>query len=179
MKPAMFDRDGYALSVIEKEVLGKGRRALLFFVFFTSANPGFGQEDRRRSNSSFLSLNPWCGMTTNTAPGCRFSISTVLPPGTFSIVGGGVRRRPRRLGDLAAVVAYPSAKKTRILTPDGGSMSGESLYEGVKFQDMADAYLYLGPIESVVIDGTIPPEVQQDEGYQRELQLRRSLLGRQ
>jgi len=66
----------------------------------------------------------------------------------------------------------------RLLTPDGGETSALSLWEGMKFQDMTDAYLYLGPKDSVVIDDTIPPEVRQDEEYQRELQRRRQLLNR-
>jgi hypothetical protein len=176
MKPVMFDRTGYAVSVIEKEVLGKGRKALLFF--------GTGHLIRSRHR---LQRGPTIEVEKR-HPGAVF---VVKPHDGFGERNEELEQRlvswPKPglalvkntwLGDLDAVVAYPSAKSTRILTPDGGSESGLSLWEGMKLQDMADAYLYLGPKASVIIEGT-SPEAQQDEEYQRELQRRRSLLGRQ
>jgi hypothetical protein len=65
-----------------------------------------------------------------------------------------------------------------ILLPDGSRVPGSSQFQGMKFQDMTDAYLYLGPKDSVIIDDTIPPEVRQDEEYKRELERRRQLLRR-
>jgi hypothetical protein len=184
MKPVMFDRTSYAVSVIEKEVLSKGRKALLFF--------GTGHLIRGRRPVPLPTIEKVPGGVTvdieKRHPGAVF---VVKPHDGFSERNEELEKRlaswPKPglalvkntwLGDLDAVVAHPSAKTTRILTPDGGSKPGLSLYEGVKFQDMADAYLYLGPIASVIIDGTLPLEVQQDEEYQRELERRRQLRGR-
>jgi hypothetical protein len=175
MKPVMFDRTGYAVSVIEKEVLGKGRKALLFF--------GSGHLIRHRHRLQR-------GLTIEVEKQHPGAVFVVKPHDGFGERNEELEKRltawPKPglalvkntwLGDLDAVVAYPSAKTTRILTPDGGEKSGLSLWEGLKFQDLMDAYLYLGPKDSVILD-TIPPEVQQDEEYQRELQRRRQLSGR-
>jgi hypothetical protein len=184
MKPVMFDRDGYFVSVIEKEVLGKGRRALLFH--------GTGHLIRGRlpAQPPAIGVVPG-GVTVEVEKRHPGAVFVVMPHQGFSERNEELEKRlaswPKPglallkntwLGDLDAVAAHPPAKTTRILTPDGGEKSGLSLWEGLKLQDMADAYLYLGPIASVIIDGA-SPEAQQDEEYQRELQRRRSLLGRQ
>lgn len=184
MKPVMFDRDGYFVSVIEKEVLGKGRRALLFH--------GAGHLIRGRRPAPPPTIGAVPGSVTidveKRHPGAVF---VVMPHQGFGERNEELEKRlaswPKPglalvkntwLGDLDAAVAHPMAKTTRILTPDGGSTSGLILWEGLKFQDLTDAYLYLGPKDSVIIDGTIPLEVQQDEEYQRELERRRQLTGR-
>jgi hypothetical protein len=59
--------------------------------------------------------------------------------------------------------------------PDGARVPAPSPYGGLKFQDIADAYLYLVPKASLVWD-TVPPEVEQDEEYRRELERRNKLL---
>ncbi|MGH9843650.1 MAG: hypothetical protein ACREEM_33350, partial [Blastocatellia bacterium] len=183
MKPVMFDRDGYFVNVIEKEVLGKGRRALLFH--------GTGHLIRKRPAPPPTIEKVPGGVTVDVEKRHPGAVFVVTPHQGFGERNEELEQRlatwPKPglalvkntwLGDLRADVYYPMAKKTRLLLPDGGSTSGLSLWEGLKYQDLTDAYLYLGPKDSVIIDGTLPLEVQQDEEYQRELERRRQLLGR-
>ena len=176
LRPVMFARDRHFVSVIEKEVLGKGRKALLF--------SGTAHLIRHRPE---------------TGPNVTMEVEKLHPGAVFVVMphqGFGERKEELEkrlaswpkpglalvkntwLGDLDPGVAYPVAEMQVILKPDGGRESGLIEYEGMKYQDMTDAYLYLGPIDSEVIDDTIPPEAQQDEDYQRELQRRRQLLNR-
>lgn len=176
LRPSMFDRDGHFVSVIEKEVLGKGRKALLF--------SGAGHLIRRRSATSQ-------GVTPGVEKRHPGAVFVVMPHQGFGERNEELEKRlaswPKPglalvkntwLGDLDPGVAYPPAKMLRLLTPDGGSTSALSMWEGMKFQDMTDAYLYLGPKASVIIDDTIPPEVLRDEEYRRELERRNRILNR-
>jgi hypothetical protein len=61
--------------------------------------------------------------------------------------------------------------------PSGRRESALIEVEGMKYQDMTDAHLYLGPKASQIIDDTIPPEVLNDEEYRRELDRRGQLQG--
>ena len=184
MKPVMFDRDGHFVSLIEKEVLGKGRKALLFH--------GAAHLIRRRPAPPPTIEKTPGGVTIDVEKRHPGAVFVVMPHQGFGERNEELEKRlaswPKPglalvkntwLGDLDPGVAYPPAKMIRLLTPDGGSTSALSLWEGMKFQDMTDAYLYLGPKDSVIIDDTIPLEVQRDEEYQRELQRRRQLSGRQ
>jgi hypothetical protein len=176
LRPSMFDRDGHFASVIEKEVLGKGRKALLF--------SGAGHLIRRRPATSQ-------GVTLEVEKRHPGSVFVVMPHQGFGERNEELEKRlaswPKPglalvkntwLGDLDPGVAYPPSKMIRVLTPDGREESALSLWDGMKFQDMTDAYLYLGPQASVIIDDAIPPEVQRDEEYKRELERRNRILNR-
>jgi hypothetical protein len=175
LKPSMFDRDGHFVSVVEKEVLAKGRKALLI-----------------SGTAHLIRHRPETGLNVTMEveklhPGAVF---VVMPHQGFGERKEELEKRlaswPKPglavvkntwLGDLDPGVAYPVAEMQVILKPDGGRESGLIEYEGMKYQDMTDAYLYLGPKDSEVIDDTIPPDVQQDKEYQRELQRRQELRG--
>ena len=169
----MFDREGHFVSVIEKEVLSKGRKALLISgtahlircclskvegvtaavekmhpgaVFVVMPHQGFGERNEELEQRLASWPKPGLALVNNTW-----------------------------LGNLSPEAGYPVSKAIRILLPDGSSVPGSTQFQGMKFQDMADPYLYLGPKASVIIDETIPLEVQRDEEYQRELQRRMQL----
>jgi hypothetical protein len=174
-RPTMFDREGHFVSVVEKEVLGKRRKALLIsgaahlircclsdvqgvtaaveklhpgVVFVVMPHQGFGERNEELEKRLASWPNPGLALVNNTW-----------------------------LGALSPGVGFPVSNSIMILLPDGGRVPASSKFKGMKFQDMTDAYLYLGPKDSVIIDDTIPPEVLQDEEYQRELQRRQQLRG--
>jgi len=164
------------VSVIEKEVLGKGRKALLFHGAFHLIRHrpvvrGVTIDVEKRHPGAGFVVMPHQGFGERNEE-LEKRLASWTKPGLLMV-------KNTWLGDLDPAVAYPMAKKQVILKPDGGRESALSLWEGMKFRDMTDAYLYLGSKAEVIIDGAIPLEVQQDEEYQRELQRRRSLLGRQ
>jgi hypothetical protein len=177
LKPSMFDRDGHFVSVVENEVLAKGRKALLI--------SGTGHLIR-------CCLSEVQGVTASVEKAHPGAVYVVMPHQGFGERNEELEKRLASwpnpglahvkntwLGDLSPGVGYPVSSSIMILLPDGGRVPYSSKFKGMKFQDMTDAYLYIGPKDSVIIDDTIPPEVQRDEEYQRELQRRRQLSGRQ
>ncbi len=175
LRPAMFQRDAHCVSVIEKEVLGKGRKALLFhgaahLIRRRPVTPGVTIEVEKLHPGSVFVVMPHQGFGEKNEE-LEKRLASWPKPGLALV-------KNTWLGDLDPGVAYPPSKMIRILTPDGGSTSALSMWEGMKFQDMTDAYLYLGPKASVIIDDTIPPEVQRDEEYRRELERRNRILNR-
>ena len=183
LRPAMFQRDAHCVSVIEKEVLGKGRKALLF--------SGAAHLIRRHPAPPPTIETAPGGVTIDVEKRHPGAVFVVMPHQGFGEKNEELEKRlaswPKPglalvkntwLGDLDPGVAYPPSKMIRILTPDGGSTSSLSMWVGMKFQDMTDAYLYLGPKASVIIDDAIPPEVLRDEEYRRELERRNRILNR-
>ncbi len=175
LKPSMFDRDGHFVSVVEKEALAKGRKALLI------------------SGTAHLircCLSESQGVTAAIEKSHPGAVFVVMPHQGFGERNDVLEKRLASwpnpglahvkntwLGGLSPGVGYPVSNSIIILLPDGGRIPFSSKFKGMKFQDMTDAYLYLGPKDSVIIDDTIPPEVLQDEEYQRELQRRQQLRG--
>jgi hypothetical protein len=78
------------------------------------------------------------------------------------------------LGDLSPDLIFDVGYMRT--APDAPLVRAPSPFKGMTFQDVTDAYLYLGPKASLRYD-SIPPEVQRDEAYQRELERRRQLSG--
>lgn len=176
LKPEMFDRDGHFVSVVEKEVLGKGRKALLFSgtAHLIRWGPSKGQGvtvaiEKLHPGKVFV-IMPHQGFGERNEE-LEQRLASWPKPGLAQV-------KNTWLGDLSPGVAYPVSNAIIILLPDGSRVPGSSQFQGMKFQDMTDAYLYLGPKDSVIIDDTIPPEVRQDEEYKRELERRRQLLRR-
>jgi hypothetical protein len=79
------------------------------------------------------------------------------------------------LGELDPDVVYPISKMLIEHRPDGTSGPAKRPYGELKFQDITDAFLYLGPRASLVWH-SVPPKVEQDEEYKRELDRRNKLL---
>jgi hypothetical protein len=82
------------------------------------------------------------------------------------------------LGGLDPDLFYPVSKMLFSIKPDGTRVPAPRPYGQLKFQDIADAYLYLVPRGSLVWD-TLPPEVERDEEYKRELDRRNKILWNQ
>src|SRR5262245_15581976 len=175
LRPTMFDREGHFVGVVENETLSKGRKALL--ISGAAHLIRWSPSDVQGVTAAIEKLHPG-------------KVFVVMPHQGFGERNEELERRlaswPKPglalvknnwLGDLSPGAAYPVSNAIMILLPDGGSAPASTKFKGMKFQDMTDAYLYLGPKDSVIIEDAIPPEALQDEEYQRELQRRQQLRG--
>jgi hypothetical protein len=165
IKPEMFERERHFVSVVEQEILSKGRKALLI---------SGGAHMRRCCLGGYLSAT---ALIEKTYPGAVF---VVITHHGFVERNEELEKRlaswPRPglalvkntwLGNLSPFLFLPGMKYKDPSVP-------RKLNE-MKFQDVTDAYIYLGPIASLEQDA-IPPEVQRDADYQWELQRRRQLI---
>jgi hypothetical protein len=172
MKPELFDRDGHFTSVVEKEVLGKGRKALLIS----------GTAHLRR-----CCLAGPLGVTARVEKSHPGTMFVVMPHQGFQERNEELEARlaswPKPglalvkntwLGNLSPDLIFPVMYMRT--SPDSPRVPAPSPFKGMMIQDATDVYLYLGPKASLRYD-SIPPEVQRDEAYQRELERRRQLSG--
>jgi len=165
-------RDEHFVDVVEREVIDKKRKALLIS----------GNAHMRR-----CCLAGPLGVTARlekTHPGTVF---VALPHQGFQDRNEELEARlaswPKPglalvkntwLGDLGPDLITPAMRMRT--SPDGPLVPAPSPFKGMTIQDVTDAYLYLGPKASLRYD-SIPPEVQRDEAYQRELKRRQQLSG--
>jgi hypothetical protein len=170
-------RDDHFASVTEKEVLSKGRKALLIAGVFhlyrccpSMSNPGTVtlQIERRHPGAVFVVL-PHLGFDERNDE-LEARLSSWPKPGIAHL-------KNTWLGDFNPDLVYPVSKMLVVIRRDGTRVPAPSPYEKLKFQDITDAYLYLGPKDSLVRD-SVPPEVERDEEYKRELDRRNKLRRR-
>jgi uncharacterized iron-regulated protein len=168
-------RDDHFASVIEKEVLGKGRKALLIAGVFhlyrccPAASAPINvtvQIDKLRPGAVFVVM-PHHGFDERSDE-LEARLSSWPKPGIAHV-------KNTWLGELDPDVVYPVSKMLIEHRPDGTSGPAKRPYGELKFQDITDAFLYLGPRASLVWD-MVPPEVEKDEEYKRELDRRKKLL---
>jgi hypothetical protein len=168
-------RDDHFASVIEKEVLGKGRKALLIAGVFhlyrccPAASAPINvtvQIDKLRPGAVFVVV-PHDGFDERRDE-LEARLSSWPKPGIAQV-------KNTWLGELDPDVVYPISKMIIEHRPDGTSGPAKRPYGELKFQDITDAFLYLGPPASLVWD-SVPPKVEQDEEYKRELDRRNKLL---
>ena len=172
MKTELFDRDTHFISVVKKEALGKGRKALLIC----------GGAHLRR-----CCLTGQFGVTAVVEKSHPGAVFVVMPHQGFLEKNEELEARlaawPKPslalvkntwLGNLSPDLIFDVGyMRTSI---DAPLVRAPSPFKGMTIQDVTDAYLYLGPKASLR-EATIPPEVLRDEAYQRELQRRQQLRG--
>jgi len=167
-------RDDHFASVTEKEVLSKGRKALLIAGSFhlfrccpskSSPTTVTLHIDKLHPGAVFVVL-PHHGFDERNDE-LEARLSSWPKPGIAHV-------KNTWLGDLNPDLVYPVSKMLVVIRPDGTRVPAPSPYGKLKFQDITDAYLYLGPKDSLVQD-TVPPEVARDEEYKRELDRRNKL----
>lgn len=175
-----MDRDGTFVEVVEREVLAKKRKALLIAGVFHLYRCCPPSPDRRRLTTT--------QRLDKSHPGTVFVIITHDGfDGPNSEENDALEKRlvswPQPslafvkntwLGNLSPNAIF-SSKLGFLLKPDGTKVPAPSPYGGLKIQEIMDAYLYLAPKAAMVQDTVLPPEVLQDEEYQRELKRRRSI----
>jgi hypothetical protein len=161
-------RDQHYAEVVEDEVLAKGRKALLIAggSHFTRKgaipmkNAG-GLIEKGRPKSLFVIVPHTGFLEQNEMLAPRIES---WPTPSLSLLKG------TWLGALDASLAFLD-----IASPDGG----KCLYNpnaGTSIEDMADAYLYLGPGDSLT-RSLPPPDLYKDEAYVNELKRRHKLKG--
>ncbi len=172
MNMKLFLRDEHFVDVVEREVLNKKRKALLIS----------GGAHMRR-----CCLTGLFGTTARVEKSHPGVVFVVLPHQGFQERNDELEARlaswPKPslalvkntwLGHLSPDVIFDVGYMRT--APDAPLVRAPSPFKGMMIQDVTDAYLYLGPKASLRQDA-IPPEVQRDEAYQRELQRRQEVSG--
>jgi hypothetical protein len=174
--PFLARRDADFASVVEREVLAKHRKALLVI--------GAGHVLRRPIS--------WRSASAPPAPTVTMLLEDKFPGSTFVIMphdGFGDRRaefearfaawpKPALaslpgtwLGSVSAGTVF--AGNVRRVGSDPSQV--EDPYPGLALQDLADAFLYLGPLSTIARVEYPAPEP--GTAYARELELRHRLMG--
>jgi hypothetical protein len=160
----MAQRDHHFAQVVEDEVLAKGRKALLI---------AGTAHLMRTDNQMVISL-----------------VEKRHPDATFVIAAYGGPDQTLEMNEFFSSWPVPSiglVKDTCVGEADGGlhgqgiitflpdgTIIKESPYKGMKIKDMLDAYLYLGPPDS--LQYPISPGISQDEEYISERGHRRKVV---
>jgi hypothetical protein len=168
----LMPRDEHFVDVVEREVINKKRKALLIS----------GTAHLRR-----CCLAGPLGVTARVEKSHPGAVFVVMPHQGFQEGNEELEARlvswPKPglalvtntwLGNLSPDLIFPAMIMRT--SPDRPWVPAPSPFKGMIIQDVTDAYLYLGPKASLRYD-SIPPEVQRDEAYQRELELRQKLSG--
>lgn len=149
------ERDRHFAALVEREVLARGRKALLLMGSFHALKQGSPREtvgsliEQRRPGSLFVVMLH-SGMGPHTA-----RVEEALSRGPLP---GAIRLSTGWIGELPARSAFvlPPVLQVRA---------------GLKLRDIADAYLYLGPAASLT--QALPARANyQDPAYVRELERR-------
>jgi len=146
LRQAMGDRDGYALTVLQREVLAQGRRALVIY----------GGQHLIRRNTVPNAVDEWArGIIARMERDHLGSAFTVLPE---------TRRDLRALQPDVGSWPIPS------LTVLGGTVLGSAIWDSqpqrrsVRVEEQSDAILYLGPPSSMTA-AKLAPALCSDRAY--------------
>jgi len=162
-------RDTHFASVVEKEVLAKGRKALLIM--------GSGHLFRNRLYHELELFNTNVQkLLEQSRPGEMFIV--MLHVG-FSDKDGSLEQRlaswPRPSLALLRGTWLGALEPGSFLSQRRVNRVMHDAYPGTKLQDLANAYLYLGPRDSLTRSRPSPNLYRKDQAYLRELQRRREL----
>jgi hypothetical protein len=153
---AFMGRD-YDVKVVEKEVLSKNRKALYINgIANILEGSGLLSLEQKYPRLMFIICTHSNGSYEENAE--LESRLASWPKPSLALVKG------TWLGELDSSVVG-----VRIRTPERDELINP--YEGMKLGDLADAYLYLGPADSLTISA-LPPETYQDGAYMNELKRR-------
>jgi hypothetical protein len=159
---AMFRRDSHFAGVLEKEVLAKGRKALVItggahLVRGVSTNNTTGQIERLRPHSMFIVI-PHSGFTERNQELESRLVS--WKPGTLAVIKG------TWLGALHPGLRWPQMARDKLKGPDAPNRDP-------RLEDVADAWLFVGMRDSLT--EVLPhPRIYRDD-YWNELN-RRNLI---
>lgn len=168
-------RDSHFAEVVEKQVLSKGRKALLIAGgYHLFHNPAPTPSDFFDNVVSLLERHhPGQVLVIMTHRGFGPRNGELEPRLSSWPNPGMALIRDTWLGLLDAQLVFPPSQIVMV-GPDG--KPAPNPLERVKLSDIVDAYLYLGPRGSLTIS-TPPPEVYQDKEYMQELERRSKLMG--
>jgi hypothetical protein len=157
---AMFRRDSHCAEVVEKEVLAKGRKALLIsggahLVRGVTTGNTTGLVERRRPNSVFVVI-PHQGFYTERNDELEAKL-TSWKPGTLALIKG------TWLGSLHPGLRWPQMAKAKLVDPNAASRDP-------RLEDVADAWLFVG-LRDALTEALPHPRIYRDE-YWNELNRR-------
>jgi hypothetical protein len=153
------ERDRHFAALVEREVLAKGRKALLLAGRFHALKQGSSREtvgsllEQRHPGTLFVMIL-YAGMGPHTAQ-VEAALSRSPRPGVILLSKSWIGSLPAR----SAFVLPPVLQ----------------VAEGLKLRDIADAYLYLGP-EASLTEARPPSAIYQEPAYLRELERRYPLV---
>jgi len=146
LRQAMGDRDGFALTVLQREVLAKGRRALVIY----------GGQHLIRRNTAPNAADEWAGgIIARMERGHLGNAFTVLP-------------ETRR--DLTAIQSNVASWPVPSLAVLRGTILGSAIWDSqpqrrfVRTEEQYDAILYLGPPSSMTA-AKLAPALCSDRTY--------------
>ena len=162
-------RDTHFATVVEKEVLAKGRKALLIM--------GSGHLFRNRRYHDLEPVNTNVQkLIERSHPGEMFVV--MLHVG-FSDKDASLEQRlaswPRPSLALLRGTWLGALEPASFLSQRRVNRIIHDAYPGMRLQDLADAYLYLGPRDSLTRSRPSPNLYRKDQAYLRELMRRREL----
>ena len=170
LAPFLFERDVHFASVVEREVFGRGRRALLIAGTFHLFRPVGGGDGGGTVTAHIEQRHP--GSTLVVTPHIGFGQRTCdLEPGLAGWPAPSVARVGGTwLGALPATLAFGG--QGSFIGLDGRAVDP---FEGLTIEDLVDAYLYAGPLEALSV--AVPPlSIYRDDGYFQELNRRHLLV---
>jgi hypothetical protein len=153
------ERDRHFAAVVEREVLARGRKALLLAGMFHALKQGSSREtvgsllEQRHPGSLFVVML-YAGMGPYTAQ-VEAALSRSPRPAIVLLSTGSIGTLPAR----SAFVLPPVLQ----------------VAEGLTLREVADAYLYLGPA-SALTEARPPLAIYQDPAYLRELERRYAIV---
>jgi hypothetical protein len=162
--PFAAQRDTYPVSVVEQQVLAKGRRALIFYGgihLLHTSNPTPTITSLIEQKTGVRAYMIWDLMPMTTDPGGVFTRLAAYPRGTVIPAAG------TWFGQLDAQYVIPG-------TLIDGKLG--NAYCGIPLGELLDAGLYLG--QAAAMTASWPnPAIYLDPAYWAELQRRNTILG--
>ncbi|MGH9769359.1 MAG: hypothetical protein ACREAB_18195 [Blastocatellia bacterium] len=155
-------RDRLAREVVEQEVLTKNRKALIIYggAHIMRNKGGISLIEQKYPQSMFI-VKPYFGfLERNDELEPRLA---AWPKPSLALVKG------TWLGALDGSL-FMRVSMIRV-TKEGTRTGPSNPFAGTKLEELVDAYLYLGPSDSLTTSA-IPPETYQDEAYVKELKRR-------
>jgi hypothetical protein len=158
-------RDRLAREVVEQEVLTKNRKALIIYggAHIMRNKGGISLLEQKYPQSMFI-VKPYFGfLDRNDELEPRLA---TWPKPSLALIKG------TWLGALdGSLIMRVSMIR---VTKEGARIGPFNPFAGTKLEELVDAYLYLGPSDSLTTSAA-PPETYQDEAYVKELKRRYSI----
>jgi hypothetical protein len=155
-------RNRLAREILEQEVLAKNRKALIIYggAHIMRNKGGISLIEQKCPQSMFIVLPHFGFFERNDELEPRFA---TWPKPSLALVNG------TWLGALDGSV-FTRVSMIRV-TREGERIGPRNPFAGTKLEELADAYLYFGPSDSLT-RSVAPPETYQDEAYVEELKRR-------
>jgi hypothetical protein len=184
-EPLMLQRNAYPAGVIEKYILGRGKKALVIYGtlhFYALPAPAdmpsrgsLKELVERRAPNAFYVVHPYSGFFQ---PGCsaQFEAATAWPPGSLVTPVKGTPLEALLLRKGCTVGRPPTPAPGAPPIPPDVLARIQAGWVRPNSGAEADAILYLGPAASLTLSPD-DPDLATDAAYATEIQRRRAIAG--